>query len=110
MSTAVQNSGGHKFRLYERAGDRVRPVGPGPTVEHRPADRRRSGSEVEPCPKPERGTILSYSIKKFSTPVDTMGCDKAKWKEMDPPVRDTRDGLPSSSYLSLARLLGSYYL
>ena len=51
----------------------------------------------KPHPAPEAWRETYDSIKemrsRFPAPVDTMGCDTAKWKEMDPRVRDTRDGL-----------------
>ena len=48
----------------------------------------------KPHPAPEHWRETYDSIKemrsRFPAPVDTMGCDTAKWKEMDPRVRDTR--------------------
>ena len=52
----------------------------------------------KPHPAPEHWRETYESIKemrsRFPAPVDTMGCDTAKWKEMDPRVRDTRDARP----------------
>jgi len=49
----------------------------------------------KPHPAPEGWRETYDSIKemrsRFPAPVDTMGCDTAKWKEMDPRVRDTLD-------------------
>ena len=46
----------------------------------------------KPHPAPEHWRETYDSIKemraRFPAPVDTMGCDTAKWKEMDPRVRD----------------------
>jgi endonuclease III len=51
----------------------------------------------KPHPAPEGWRETYDSIKEmrsqFPAPVDTMGCDTAKWKEMDPRVRDTLDAL-----------------
>ncbi len=45
----------------------------------------------KPHPAPERWRETYDSIKemrsRFPAPVDTMGCDTAKWKEMDPRAR-----------------------
>lgn len=63
----------------------------------------------KPHPAPEGWRETYYSIKemrsRFPAPVDTMGCDTAKWKEMDPQVSDTLDGLSFFSFL-----LGSDFL
>ena len=49
----------------------------------------------KPHPAPGGWRDAYDSIKemrsRFPAPVDTMGCDTAKWKEMDPRVRDTLD-------------------
>jgi endonuclease III len=49
----------------------------------------------KPHPAPEGWRETYDSIKemrsRFPAPVDTMGCDTAKWKEMDPRVRDACD-------------------
>jgi len=46
----------------------------------------------KPHPAPARWRETYDAIKemrsRFPAPVDTMGCDTAKWKEMDPRVRD----------------------
>jgi len=46
----------------------------------------------KPHPAPARWWETFNAIKemrsRFPAPVDTMGCDTAKWKEMDPRVRD----------------------
>ena len=46
----------------------------------------------KPHPAPARWQETYDAIKemrsRFPAPVDTMGCDTAKWKEMDPRVRD----------------------
>jgi endonuclease III len=59
----------------------------------------------KPHPAPEGWRETYDSIKemrsRFPAPVDTMGCDTAKWKEMDPRVRDTRDGLSFLVFLVL---------
>lgn len=51
----------------------------------------------KPHPAPEGWRETYDSIKemrsRFPAPVDTMGCDTAKWKEMDPRVRDTLHAL-----------------
>ena len=47
----------------------------------------------KPHPAPARWRETYDAIKemrsRYPAPVDTMGCDTAKWKEMDPRVRDT---------------------
>ena len=47
----------------------------------------------KPHPAPARWQETYDAIKemrsRFPAPVDTMGCDTAKWKEIDPRVRDT---------------------
>ena len=46
----------------------------------------------KPHPAPARWRETYDAIKemrsRFPAPVDTMGCDTAKWKEIDPRVRD----------------------
>ena len=46
----------------------------------------------KPHPAPARWQETYDAIKgmrsRFPAPVDTMGCDTAKWKEIDPRVRD----------------------
>jgi endonuclease-3 len=53
----------------------------------------------KPHAAPEGWRETYDSIKemrsRFPAPVDTMGCDTAKWKEMDPRVRDTLDSTRS---------------
>jgi endonuclease-3 len=59
----------------------------------------------KPHPAPEGWRETYDSIKemrsRFPAPVDTMGCDTAKWKEMDPRVRDTLGGLSFRVFLVL---------
>jgi endonuclease-3 len=59
----------------------------------------------KPHPAPEGWGETYDSIKemrvRFPAPVDTMGCDTAKWKEMDPRVRDTLRPFSFSSSLLL---------
>jgi len=59
----------------------------------------------KPHPAPEGWRETYDSIKemrsRFPAPVDTMGCDTAKWKEMDPRVRDTLDDLSFLVFLVL---------
>jgi endonuclease-3 len=59
----------------------------------------------KPHPAPEGWRETYDSIKemrsRFPAPVDTMGCDTAKWKEMDPRVRATvfLSRLPGSDFI-----------
>jgi endonuclease-3 len=59
----------------------------------------------KPHPAPEQWRETYDSIKemrsRYPAPVDTMGCDTAKWKEMDPRVRATvfLSRLPGSDFI-----------
>ena len=68
---------------------------PGRTPSRSPQKPKAVKQALEkPHPAPEHWRETYDSIKemrsRFPAPVDTMGCDTAKWKEMDPRVRDTR--------------------
>jgi endonuclease III len=70
-------------------------AGSGRTASRSPQKPKAVKRALEkPHPAPEHWRETYDSIKemrtRFPAPVDTMGCDTAKWKEMDPRVRDTR--------------------
>ena len=60
-----------------------------------------------PHPAPARWRETYDAIRemrtRFPAPVDTMGCDTAKWKETDPRVRLPLPPSPAFSILTLAR-------
>jgi endonuclease-3 len=77
------------------AADKGKKAGSGRTPSKSPQKPKAVKQALEkPHPAPEHWRETYDSIKemrsRFPAPVDTMGCDTAKWKEMDPRVRVTR--------------------
>ena len=103
--------GGGEFSISTaKVADKGKKARSGRTPSRSPQKPKAIKQALEkPHPAPEKWRETYESIKemrsRFPAPVDTMGCDTAKWKEMDPRVRDTRDGRP----FYLSRPLGPYF-
>ena len=78
----------------------------------KPKAIKQALEEHHPAPAHWRETYdaIKEMRSRFCAPVDTMGCDTAKWKEMDPQVRDAYHWLESPTfqlthyYLSMLRI------